>query len=91
MLFAFAFSFGSFVLAEHFRHHCSPRSFAGLAIDGAKVDEGVARAIQVVKRSGKVAVLEQAALLLPGLDDVFTEHCGIAHTRWATHGPANEV
>ena len=45
----------------------------------------------MVKRSGKVAVLEQAANLLPNQDTVFTEHCGIAHTRWATHGPANEV
>mmetsp|Transcript_21244 Transcript_21244/g.55444 ORF Transcript_21244/g.55444 Transcript_21244/m.55444 type:complete len:690 (+) Transcript_21244:71-2140(+) len=45
-----------------------------------------------VKRSGKVANLEAAAAGSP-LDPAFTfeEHVGIAHTRWATHGPPNEV
>ncbi len=41
--------------------------------------------LSTVKRPGKIAVLEEA---LRG--KVEESHCGIAHTRWATHGPPNE-
>jgi len=41
--------------------------------------------LSTVKRPGKIAVLEEA---LRG--KVKESHCGIAHTRWATHGPPNE-
>ncbi|MEQ9400822.1 MAG: glutamine--fructose-6-phosphate transaminase (isomerizing) [Longimicrobiales bacterium] len=41
--------------------------------------------LHVVKRPGKIAALEAAVR-----DKVPEGSCGIAHTRWATHGPPNE-
>ena len=49
---------------------------AGLAIlDGP--------AMTVLKRAGRVRVLEEALAAEPAIGS-----CGISHTRWATHGPA---
>jgi glucosamine--fructose-6-phosphate aminotransferase (isomerizing) len=42
--------------------------------------------VQVVKRPGKLSSLEQAVQ-----DDAPAGNCGIAHTRWATHGVPNEL
>ncbi|KAI9823224.1 MAG: glutamine--fructose-6-phosphate transaminase (isomerizing) [Phylliscum demangeonii] len=56
---------------------------AGLAVDGDQKNEVLA-----FKEVGKVAKLKQ---LIddshPDLAAVFDSHAGIAHTRWATHGP----
>ena len=42
--------------------------------------------VQVVKRPGKLSSLEQAVQ-----DAAPAGNCGIAHTRWATHGAPNEL
>ncbi|POR31066.1 Glutamine--fructose-6-phosphate aminotransferase [isomerizing], partial [Tolypocladium paradoxum] len=56
---------------------------AGLAVDGDKKNE-----VFAFKEVGKVAKLKK---LIDesnvDLDKVFDSHAGIAHTRWATHGP----
>lgn len=54
----------------------------GIAIDGDKVDSTL-----VYRQIGKVAALkEEIAVQHPNRDVTFVSHCGIAHTRWATHG-----
>ncbi|KAI9497887.1 isomerising glucosamine-fructose-6-phosphate aminotransferase [Zychaea mexicana] len=55
---------------------------AGLAVDGDKKKETV-----IIKQVGKVAALKK----LVNEQDIdfskaFVSHCGMAHTRWATHG-----
>ncbi|KAG7132062.1 Glutamine--fructose-6-phosphate aminotransferase [isomerizing] like protein [Verticillium longisporum] len=60
---------------------------AGLAVDGDKKNE-----VFAYKEVGKVAKLKQLIEeSKPDRTQIFDSHAGIAHTRWATHGPPSRL
>ncbi|GAB6028469.1 Glutamine--fructose-6-phosphate aminotransferase [isomerizing] 2 [Chamberlinius hualienensis] len=65
---------------------------AGVAVD---IDVG-GKEVIMIKQKGKVKALEDEIINLKDSKDIdfdleFLTHCGIAHTRWATHGVPNIV
>src|SRR5947209_16287979 len=73
-------------------HEASPILLAGLrrleyrGYDSAGLATLDGPRLTVRKRAGRVAALEEAVGT-----DAASGTCGISHTRWATHGPANDV
>ncbi len=76
--------------------YVGPRKAAEVLLQGLKMLEyrgydssGIAylhrNAIKIYKKEGKIASLESV------LPEPVAAHCGIAHTRWATHGKVNDL
>lgn len=68
---------------------------AGVAIDGGNSNpsDGKKPSTLIIKKKGKVKMLESEVFSQGDLnmDVEFDTHCGVAHTRWATHGVPNEL
>uniref|UniRef100_A0A1I8EJX9 glutamine--fructose-6-phosphate transaminase (isomerizing) n=1 Tax=Wuchereria bancrofti TaxID=6293 RepID=A0A1I8EJX9_WUCBA len=66
---------------------------AGLAVDDGADNLKIGAKVTLLKKVGKVSVLEDYIKECHVCSDdiVYKTHCGIAHTRWATHGSPRDV
>lgn len=67
---------------------------AGIAIDGSNDIETPHSRVALLRKAGKVSVLNEYIKETSqdlDMDMEYNIHCGIAHTRWATHGSPRDV
>ncbi|KAL7677833.1 hypothetical protein ACOME3_004066 [Neoechinorhynchus agilis] len=69
------------------------QEYRGYDSAGMAFDLNTKNAIEIIRQRGRVEELEALVKRQAGIDwnEVLSTHCGIAHTRWATHGEPNAV